>query len=77
MQRLEKEELVVRDPCPKDGRGITATITSKGKKLRKKMWPVYEAVVRENFLSKFNKKELKELKNFVERLQASGLEDSV
>lgn len=77
VQKLEKQGLVVRDPCPKDGRGITATITQKGKKLRKKMWPIYEEVVRENFLCKFNKKELKELKNFVERLQASGLDESV
>ena len=76
-QKLEQEGLVLRDPCPKDGRGITATITEKGKKLRKKMWPIYEEVVRENFLCKFNKKELKELKNFVERLQASGLNESV
>ena len=74
-QRLEDEGLVKRDQCPNDGRGITATITEKGKKLRKKMWPVYEEVVRENFLCKFNKKELAELKNFVERLQASGLRD--
>ena len=77
VQKLEQEGLVVRDPCPKDGRGITATITQKGKKLRKQMWPVYEEVVRENFLCKFNKKELKELKNFVERIQASGLAESV
>ena len=77
IQKLEQEGLVVRDPCPKDGRGITATITQKGKNLRKKMWPIYEEVVRENFLCKFNKKELKELKNFVERIQASGLDGSV
>lgn len=72
-QRLEEEGLVERGQCPDDGRGRTASITQKGKKLRKKMWPVYEKVVRENFLCKFNKKELKEFKNFIERIQASGL----
>jgi hypothetical protein len=41
------------------------------------MWPVYEKVVRENFLCKFNSKELKELKNFIERIQASGLNESL
>jgi len=76
-QRLEEEGLVVRNQCPNDGRGITASITEKGKKLRKKMWPVYEKVVRENFLCKFNSKELKELKNFIERIHASGLEESL
>ncbi len=77
VQRLEQEELVVRDPCPKDGRGITATITTKGRKLRKKMWPVYEAVVRENFLGKFNKKELREFKNFIERIHVSITDEPV
>lgn len=76
-QRLEDEGLVIRDQCPKDGRGITAAITEKGKKLRKKMWPVYEEVVRENFLCKFNSKELKELSNFIERIQASGLSNNL
>jgi len=77
VQRLEQEGLVARDQCPQDGRGVTACITDKGRKLRKEMWPVYEQVVRENFLSKFNQKELKELKNFIERIQASGLEESI
>jgi len=75
-QRLEDEGLLTRNQCPNDGRGITATITNKGKKLRKKMWPVYEKVVRENFLCKFNSKELKELSNFIERIQASGLAEA-
>lgn len=75
-QKLEEEGLVVRDQCPNDGRGITAEITKKGRSLRKQMWPVYEQVVRENFLCKFNNKELKELRNFIERIQASGLEEN-
>ena len=74
VQRLEQEELVIRDQCPKDGRGVTAEITEKGRKLRKKMWPVYEQTVRENFLSKFNRNELKELKSLIERIQADGIE---
>ena len=76
VQRLEDEGLLVRNQCKIDGRGIFACITEKGKKLRKKMWPVYEEVVRENFLCKFNNKELLELKNFIERIQASGLQDT-
>jgi len=33
--------------------------------------------VKKSFFSKFNKKELKELKNFIERIQASGLEETI
>lgn len=76
IQRLEKEDLVSRTKCQMDGRGQVACITAKGKKLRKKMWKVYERVVRENFLCKYNKKELSEFRNFVERLQASGLSET-
>lgn len=76
VQRLESEGLVSRSQCPMDGRGKFACITDKGKKLRAHMWQVYEKVVRENFLCKYNKKELHEFRNFIERIQASGLSDS-
>lgn len=68
VQRLEEEGLVSRTACPMDGRGVFACITDKGRKLRKDMWPVYESTVRENFLSKFNRKEIAELNKFVKRI---------
>lgn len=67
-QRLEEEGLVVRDQCPQDGRGVTAEITDQGRMLRSKMWPFYQRVVRENFLSKFNKEELEIFKNLIDRI---------
>ena len=77
VQRLEEEGLVSRTQCPIDGRGIFACITDKGRMLRREMWPVYKETVKKSFFSKFNKKELKELKNFIERIQASGLEETI
>jgi len=77
VQRLEEEGLVSRTQCPVDGRGIFACITDKGRMLRREMWPVYKETVKKSFFSKFNKKELKELKNFIERIQASGLEETI
>lgn len=68
IDRMEKEGLVSREACKIDGRGIFACITNKGKKLRKKMWPIYEKVIDENFLSHFNKKELKQLAEYTSRL---------
>ena len=68
IDRMEKDGLVSREACKMDGRGVFACITNKGKKLRKKMWPVYESVINENFLSHFNKKELKQLAEFTTRL---------
>lgn len=74
VQRLEEEGLVSRTACPVDGRGIFACITDKGRKLRKKMWPVYERTVKERFLSKFGKKEIAELDEFMERIGPGSAE---
>ena len=73
VQRLEEEGYVERNQCPVDGRGIFACITDKGRKLRKRMWPVYRETVQKYFFSKFDKKEIVSLRNFIERIQASGL----
>ena len=75
VQRLENAGLVSRDKCPVDGRGVFACITDEGKKLRRDMWNVYERVVRENFLTKYNQKELHDFKNFIERIHAGVREE--
>jgi len=68
LDRLEKQSLIRREPCKEDTRGVFAVITPKGKELRKKMWPVYYKSIKENFLSKFNEKELKQIIEFNKRL---------
>ena len=68
IDRMEREKLVSREACPIDGRGIFACITPKGKRLRKQMWPVYEKVINEDFVSRFNNKEIKQLADFTSRL---------
>lgn len=42
IDRMEKKELVVREPCEEDGRGAYAKITKSGKAMKRKMWKVYE-----------------------------------
>ena len=69
IDRLEKEGLVSRDACQVDGRGIFACITPEGRNLRKRMWPVYFNVIKEHFLSKFNKDELGQFIECVERIR--------
>lgn len=68
LDRLEREQLICRESCTQDARGIFAVITDKGRSLRSKMWPVYYRVVKDYFLSKFNEEELKQLISFQERL---------
>lgn len=70
IDRLESKKLVSRESCPVDGRGIFACITPKGKKLRKRMWPVYYKAIKEHFFSHFSKKELKHLIDLISRIRS-------
>jgi DNA-binding MarR family transcriptional regulator len=72
VQRLENEGLVRRVPCPADGRGVFARITPEGRKLRSKMWPVYERAVKEHFLSKLVKKDIAQLDALIQRIRADS-----
>ena len=49
VDRLEKVRLVRRVPSEDDRRGAYAEITAEGRKLRRKMWPVYAAAIDELF----------------------------
>lgn len=62
--RMEKENLVSRESCPVDGRGIFACITEEGRELRKKMWPVYQKVLKEKFESNSDSREYNILKEY-------------
>ena len=57
VDRLEREGLVERHQCQIDGRNNVVVITSKGRALRRAMWPVYAAVVEEHFASRFSEAE--------------------
>lgn len=40
--RLEKAGLIVREACPDDRRGAYCVITPAGRKMRQRIWPVYQ-----------------------------------
>lgn len=54
IDRLQDEGLVTRARSAEDGRAAFATITTKGRELRKRMWAVYESTVAELFLKQFS-----------------------
>lgn len=47
IDRLVHEELVVRRPCPEDGRGQLVRITPGGRRLRQRMWATYGPAIDE------------------------------
>jgi len=49
VDRLEEAGVVKRERSEQDRRGAYAVLTEAGKALRRKMWPVYQAAIRELF----------------------------
>jgi DNA-binding MarR family transcriptional regulator len=69
VDRMEAEGYVARTTCDSDARGTYAEITSKGKKLRRIMWPCYREAVRQCFLKHMSEKEMQMLSALIERIQ--------
>ena len=55
VDRLEAEGLLERRPAKDDRRAIDVTITAAGSRLLRRMWPVYEQVLREAFEAKLSR----------------------
>ncbi len=68
IDRMEKKALVSRKACENDGRGSFVCISEKGRKLRKKMWPAYEAAIDRHFASRFSADETKVLAKLLARI---------
>jgi DNA-binding MarR family transcriptional regulator len=49
VDRLEKVDLLRREPDPEDGRGSFAVLTDEGAGMRERMWPVYAKGIAEHF----------------------------
>jgi DNA-binding MarR family transcriptional regulator len=45
LDRIEREELIERAPCPADGRGHVLRLSARGRGMRKAMWPVYAQAI--------------------------------
>jgi len=68
IDRMEKQALVSRKSCENDGRGSFVCITAKGRKLRKEMWPAYEAAIARHFANRFTADETKVLAQLLARI---------
>jgi DNA-binding MarR family transcriptional regulator len=61
VDRLEREGLVERRQCQVDGRNNVVVITTKGRALRRAMWPVYAAAVEAHFGARLTQAEAEQL----------------
>lgn len=74
VDRLEREELVHRQPSPEDGRSNLLVITDKGRDMRRRMWPVYSAAIEAHLGSHLAAGEADRLAGLLGKLQAVARE---
>jgi DNA-binding MarR family transcriptional regulator len=72
VDRLEKARLVRRVASEDDRRGAYAEITPEGRKLRRRMWPVYEAAIADLFAAHLTGQEAKEIGKALEKVLAGA-----
>jgi len=68
VDRLEKAKLVRRVRSEDDRRGAYAEITAEGRKLRRRMWPVYAAAIEELFGAHLTKAETEAVGRALEKV---------
>jgi DNA-binding MarR family transcriptional regulator len=68
IDRLEREGLVSRSTCDKDGRGCYAGLTERGRETVEQARATHIAVVRAGFLRHFSEDEMRELGSLFERV---------
>ena len=77
IDRLQREELVQRQPSPEDGRSNLLVITSKGRELRQRMWPVYSQAINAHLGSHLGAGEADKLALLLGKLQTVAVKERV
>jgi DNA-binding MarR family transcriptional regulator len=68
IDRLEREGMVGRTTCDKDGRGCYAVLTDAGREAVDSARRTYISVVRSGFVSRFSLDELRDLAGLLQRV---------
>jgi DNA-binding MarR family transcriptional regulator len=68
LDRLEKKELLRREPCPSDRRGTFAVLTEAGAAMQKKMWAIYSQGIAEYFGDRLSDEEVKVMQQMLKKI---------
>jgi DNA-binding MarR family transcriptional regulator len=71
LDRLAEAGYVDRRPCLEDGRGQIVHLTSAGRALLKRMWPVYRTLIAEHFSGRLSDKDCRDLARILDKLAPS------
>jgi DNA-binding MarR family transcriptional regulator len=72
IDRLQRDDLVRREPSPEDGRSNLLVITDKGRNLRQRMWPVYSQAIESHLGAHLTTGEAERLAHLLGRLQSGA-----
>jgi DNA-binding MarR family transcriptional regulator len=70
VDKLEKEKLIERKSCPKDGRVQHAVLTEKGVETLRRIWPVYRAGIAKYFAAHLTDAEAREFARLLGKVVA-------
>jgi DNA-binding MarR family transcriptional regulator len=70
LDRLEKEELITREPCADDARGQWVVVTEKGRATQARTWKVYAKSIQKHVGEKLDDKAAATLTELLGRLTA-------
>ena len=68
LDRLERDGLMERHQCQRDGRNNVLLLTRKGRAMRRSMWPVYAKAIEEHFGSRLSPAEAEQLASLLGKL---------
>ena len=68
VDRIEREGLVERAPCPEDGRGQIVRVSERGRSMRRAMWPIYAQAIEVAVGGRLDKAEAETLSALLGRL---------
>jgi DNA-binding MarR family transcriptional regulator len=71
LDRLEEAGLLQREPAEDDRRGAYAAITPEGRRMLKRMWPVYERCLAEHFAPNLGSADARAIRSALERVTGS------
>jgi len=71
VDKLEKEKLIERKACDKDGRVQHAQLTDKGVETLRKIWPVYRAGIKKYFAEHLDETEAAKVGEVFARMSAA------
>lgn len=78
LDRLEKNQLLRREPCPTDRRGTFAVLTEAGATMQKQMWAIYSEGIAAYFGDQLTDEEIKVMQQaFKKVLKASARTNTI